>query len=102
MIEFSCRAADHDLFASVADTILMLDVEKWIRNLPSYDGTQADQDSMRLSPSEGVNITIDRYVMTAEGFMPKRDFGQYKIRKRIEVLKALSEEGKLFLAEVCK
>jgi len=99
MIEFTCRT-DHDMFATVADTILMLDIERWIRELPSHAGTRADQDSMRLSPVIGINITFDRYVMTVDGFMPRRDLGQYRMRKMTEVLRELSEQGKLFVAEV--
>jgi len=99
MLNLICRTCDdHDLLAEVADTILMLDIEKWIRGLPSHAGARADQDSMRLSPVDGVNITFDRYLMTVDGFLPRRDFGVYKVRKRIQVFKELSEQGKLFVA----
>ncbi len=86
----------YGLFCS--STILMLDLEKWIRGLPPHDGAKADQDSMRLSPREGVNITFDRYVMTVDGFLPRREFRGYKIRKRIEVFREMSKEGKLYVA----
>ena len=98
MIEFSCRACDHNIFSMVADTVLMLDIENWVRGLPAYAGTRADQDTMRLSPVSGINITFDRYVMTIDGFMPRRDLGQYRMRKMTEVLRELSEQGKLFVA----
>ena len=98
MLEFSCRF-DHDLFATVADTILMLDTEKWVRGLQSYAGAKADQNTMRLSPVAGVNITFDRHVMTADGFMPKGNLGQYRMQKRIELYKELSRQGKLFVAK---
>jgi len=88
------------MFATVADTILMLDIEGWVRGLPAHAGTRADRDSMRLSPVPGVNITFDRYVMTVDGFMPRRELLQYKMRKRIELFKELAGQGKLFVAEV--
>ena len=46
-----------------------------------------------------MNITFDRYVMTKDGFLPRRELGQYKMEKRIEVFKELSKEGKLFVAK---
>ncbi len=97
MIEFCCRQ-DHDVLAVVADTILMLDIEKWIRGLPSYAGAQADRGTMRLSPVPGVNITFDRHVMTVDGFMTRQQFIEYKVRKRIEVFREMSREGKLYVA----
>lgn len=98
MLEFSCRC-DHDTFAAVADTVLMLDMKKWVRGLPSHAGARSDQNTMRLSPIEGVNITFDRYVMTVDGFMPRRDLGQYRIRKRMEFFRELAQQGKLYVAE---
>jgi hypothetical protein len=99
MIEFCCRIPDHETFSAVADTVLMLDAEKWIRKLPGAPGVKADPNSMRLCPEIGVNITFDRYAMTMDGFMPKKELGQYRMSKLIGVYHKLSEEGKLFVAE---
>lgn len=100
MLEFSSWLPDHDLFSMVANTILILDLEKWIRGLPASPGVEADQDTMRISPADGVHITFDRYVMTMDGFMLRKDLGQYKMDKLVGVYRKLAEEGKLFVAEV--
>ena len=86
------------MFSTIADTVLMLDAEKWIRGLPPHDGALADQHTMKLSPAYGVSITFDRYIMTADGFIPRKDLGQYKMQKKMELFKALSEQGRLFVA----
>ncbi len=98
MIDF-CQHADHEMFAMVADTILMLDVEKWIRDLPSHAGARADQDSIRLCPADGANITFDRYCMTLEGFLPRKEMSQYRMRKQMEYFKEMSRQGKLYVAK---
>ncbi len=98
MLDFCCQL-EHEMLAMVADTILMLDVEKWIRDLPSHAGAQADQDSIRLCPADGANITFDRYCMTPEGFLPRKEMSQYRMRKQMEYFKELSRQGKLYVAK---
>jgi len=89
---------DNDMCSMIAGTILLMDEEGWVRGLPKRDVT-IDQDTMKISPSEGVYITIDRHVMTPDGFIPRRNLPGYHAQKLIDKYRELSGEGRLFMVE---
>jgi len=95
---FMCSITDNDMCGMIAGTILLMDEEEWVRGLPKRNVT-VDQDTMKISPSDGVYITIDRHVMTPDGFIPRRNLPGYHAQRLIDKYRELSGDCRLFMVE---